>query len=66
MAQIAQTAPLAVGPDEAGRLTGNSRSAVYAAMAAGELKAFKMGKRRLILMTELSIWINRMASENAR
>lgn len=66
MTQAAPITPLAVGPEEAGRMTGHTRSAIYAAIATGELKAFKSGKRRLILMSELSIWIERKAKEGAR
>lgn len=59
-------APLAVSPEDAGRLTGHTRSAIYEAIAEGDLKAFKSGRRRLVLMTELSIWIERKAKEGAR
>lgn len=58
--------PLAVGPETAGQMTGMSRSAIYAAIAAGDLLAFKAGKRRLILVKELETWINRVAKENSR
>lgn len=57
---------LAVGPEEAGRITGNSRSAIYSAIAAGDLKAFKSGRRRLILMSELRQWIVQLAKNGAR
>lgn len=66
MNQAVQTHPLAVGPEEAGRMTGHSRSAIYQAIAAGELNAFKSGKRRLILVRELESWINSVAKENTR
>lgn len=66
MAQSAQTIPLAVGPEDAGRMTGHSRSAIYQAIAEGGLKAFKSGKRRLILVKDLECWINSMAKTNAR
>lgn len=59
-------APLAVGPEEAGRITGHSRSAIYSSIAAGALPSFKAGKRRLILVRELEAWIIRLAKENAR
>ncbi|HDP4807086.1 helix-turn-helix domain-containing protein [Pseudomonas aeruginosa] len=66
MSHAAQIAPLAVGPEDAGRITGHARSAIYEAIASGELKSFKSGKRRLILMSELSLWIERKAKEGAR
>ena len=65
MIQAATLPPLSVGPDEAGRMTGHSRCAIYKVIACGDLKSFKSGKRRLILVTELEAWINRLA-ETAR
>lgn len=58
--------PLAVGPEEAGRLTSQSRSAIYKAIADGSLQSFKNGKRRLILVSELRLWINRLAKVNSK
>jgi excisionase family DNA binding protein len=64
--ESAPLAPMAVGPDEAARITGHSRSAIYNSIAAGDLSSFKAGKRRLILVRELEIWINRLARENSK
>ncbi|WOU31352.1 helix-turn-helix domain-containing protein [Pseudomonas aeruginosa] len=47
-------------------MTGHTRSGIYIAIAQGELKSFKSGKRRLILVTDLRTWIERLAKENAR
>ena len=47
-------------------MTGHTRSAIYSAIARGDLLSFKSGKRRLILVSELQTWINRIAQENAR
>lgn len=66
MTNAAHTAPLAVDPEEAGRMTGHSRSAIYVAIAKGDLESFKSGRRRLILITQLHTWLNRLAKENAR
>ena len=66
MNQAATIAPLAVSPEQAGRMTGHTRSAIYEAMSGGALQAFKSGRRRLILVRELETWINRIARENAR
>lgn len=66
MSQAVQIHPISVGPEEAGRMTGHSRSAIYQAINEGALNAFKSGKRRLILVRELETWINRIAKENAR
>ena len=66
MNQSATLQPLAVGPEEAGRISAHTRSAIYEAMASGELVSFKSGKRRLILVSELEAWLNRLAKEGAR
>lgn len=66
MSHIATLQSIAVGPEEAGRMTGHSRSAIYEAIAKGDLKSFKSGKRRLILVKQLEAWLNRMAKENAK
>ncbi|KES21640.1 MULTISPECIES: helix-turn-helix domain-containing protein [Pseudomonas] len=66
MTQAAPIPPLAVGPEDAARASGTTRSAVYEAIARGDLLSFKAGKRRLILIKELEAWLNRMAKENAR
>jgi excisionase family DNA binding protein len=59
-------APLAVSVEDAARVVGYSRSGVYELIASGDLKAFKLGRRRLILMAELKAWIERAAKEGAR
>ncbi|HEX4549913.1 DNA-binding protein [Pseudomonas sp. MPR-ANC1] len=64
--QAAIATPISVSVEEAARLVGHSRSGIYEVIAQGELKAFKLGKRRLILMTELRAWIERAASEGSR
>lgn len=66
MSQIAATPPLSMSVEEAARLTGYTRSGIYEVIASGDLKAFKLGKRRLILMTELRAWIERAAQAGAR
>lgn len=66
MNQSATLQPLAVGPEEGARISSHSRSAIYEAMARGELESFKSGKRRLILVKDLEAWLNRLAKENAR
>lgn len=58
--------PLAVDPSEAGRITSVSRSAIYKAIAGGSLPSFKNGRRRLILVSELHLWLNRLAKENSK
>lgn len=66
MNQAEQIAPLSVGVEDAARIVGFSRSGIYELLASGELRGFKLGRRRLILMTELKTWVERTARENAR
>jgi len=66
MLQATMATPISVSVEEAARLVGHSRSGIYEVIAQGELKAFKLGKRRLILMTELKAWIERAAKEGSR
>lgn len=66
MTQSATLQPLAVGPEEAARITGHTRSAIYEAISSGDLESFKSGKRRLILVSAAEAWLNRLAKENAR
>ncbi|WP_439878093.1 helix-turn-helix domain-containing protein [Pseudomonas prosekii] len=66
MSQLAAFSPLSVSVEEAARMTGYTRSGIYEVMAKGDLQTFKLGKRRLILMTELKAWIERAAKEGSR
>lgn len=66
MTQAAQISPLAVGPEEAARLAGTTRSAVYKAIAEGHLASFKIGRRRLILVKEIEQFLRKLAKENAK
>ena len=59
MKQATQIAPLAHSPDRAAERIGISTRAVYAAIAAGELRSFKIGKRRLITEQELQGFVQR-------
>ncbi|QKV63036.1 helix-turn-helix domain-containing protein [Pseudomonas sp. 43A] len=66
MEQANQVSPLSVSVEDAARIVGYSRSGVYELIASGDLKAFKIGRRRLILMTELKAWVERAAKDGAR
>ncbi|RON71496.1 helix-turn-helix domain-containing protein [Pseudomonas fluorescens] len=66
MTQAETVNSLSVSVEEAARLTSHSRSGIYEVIASGELKAFKIGRRRLILMTELKAWIERVAKAGSR
>jgi excisionase family DNA binding protein len=64
--QAQQVAPLSVGVEEAARILGISRSATYEFIANGEIKTFKIGRRRLVLTSELKAFIERIAKNNDR
>ncbi|SDU39584.1 helix-turn-helix domain-containing protein [Pseudomonas yamanorum] len=66
MTSSEQIEPLSVSVEGAARIVGYSRSGVYELIASGDLKAFKLGRRRLILMTELRAWIERAAKAGTR
>jgi excisionase family DNA binding protein len=53
---------LAHSPDRAGVRIGVSTRAVYVHIASGELKSFKIGRRRLILEDELKAFVARNAA----
>jgi excisionase family DNA binding protein len=48
---------LAVAPSEAARLTGVGRTTIYEAIGGGALKSVKIGKRRLITIDALKMWL---------
>jgi len=54
-----QLEPLAHSPDRAAQRIGISTRAVYTAIAAGEIRSFKIGKRRLITEQELQGFVQR-------
>ena len=49
--------PLAVSPAEAARLAGVGRTTLYLAMRDGDLRSLKIGKRRLISIDALRVWL---------
>jgi excisionase family DNA binding protein len=55
--------PLAHSPDRAALRLGISTRAVYAHIASGELRSFKLGKRRLIPDAELQRLMQRKLAE---
>lgn len=56
--------PIAVGPAEAARLAGIGRTSLYSALAAGELKSFRYGRRRLIRIAEIDNWLKQLEVAN--
>jgi excisionase family DNA binding protein len=58
--------PLAHSPDRAAQRLGMSLRAVYTHIATGDLRSFKVGKRRLIPDTELQRFVKRKMAEAQR
>jgi len=58
--------PLSVGVEDGARMIGVARSMFYEILARGELKSFKLGRRRLVLVKDMEAYINRQAQENSR
>lgn len=58
--------PLSVGVEDGARLIGVARSMFYEMLARGEIESFKLGRRRLVLVKNLEMFINRQAKENNR
>jgi excisionase family DNA binding protein len=50
-------APRYVRPKDAARISGLSRSAIFAALWSGELRAFRKGRSWLIAIEDLDRWI---------
>lgn len=59
------TEPLAHSPDAAAKRIGTNTRAVYALIASGELRSFKLGKRRLIPDSECLRLVQRKLKEAA-
>lgn len=55
--------PLAHSPDRAAHRIGVSLRAIYSNIASGELRSFKVGKRRLIPDAELVRFVERKMAE---
>ena len=65
MADTSTTEPLAHSPDTAAKRLGTNTRAVYTLLASGELRSFKLGKRRLIPDAELQRLVQRKMAEAA-
>jgi excisionase family DNA binding protein len=55
----------AVSVDEAARRVGLSRTLLYERIAAGDLPSVKIGKRRLVRLTALRAWLQRLERQPA-
>lgn len=65
MAETAQNEPLAHSPERAAQRLGISTRAVYSLIATGELRSFKLGKRRLIPDAECQRIVDRKMAQAA-
>jgi excisionase family DNA binding protein len=63
MVEKASLPPLAHSPDHAAQRVGVSTRAIYTAIASGELRSFKIGKRRLITDEECQRLIQRKMAQ---
>ena len=55
----------AVSVDEAARRVGLSRTLLFERIAAGDLPSVKIGKRRLVRLTALRAWLQRLERQPA-
>jgi excisionase family DNA binding protein len=54
---------LAYSLSEVNKLVGISRSAIYLALRAGELRAVKSGRKTLVLAKELDEWLEKLPAK---
>lgn len=66
MNDTAKTEALAHSPESAARRLGTTTRAIYYLIANGELRSFKLGKRRLIPDKECERLVQRKMTEAAR
>lgn len=66
MADTPTLEPLAHSPESAAKRLGTNTRAVYTLIATGELRSFKIGKRRLITDTECQRLVQRKMAEAAQ
>lgn len=50
---------LAIGIEEAARRVGVGRSFLWSVVRRGELKSYRLGRRRLVRLVDLDRWIRR-------
>ena len=63
MTQTSTTTPLAYGIEQAAELIGKSRSAMFVAVAGGEIQSYKDGRRRMVSARELAEYVARKERE---
>ena len=60
------TTPLAYGIEQAAELIGKSRSAMFVAVAGGEIQSYKDGRRRVVSARALSEYVARKEREGRK
>lgn len=58
--------PYALTIDNAARFSGLSRSRIYELMGAGDLKSFKVGNRRMIMLNDIKAFLDQAAHSQAK
>lgn len=58
--------PYALTIDNAARFSGLSRSRIYELMGAGDLKSFKVGNRRMIMLDDMKAFLDQAAYSHAK
>lgn len=58
--------PYALTIDNAARFSGLSRSRIYELMGAGDLKSFKVGSRRMIMLDDMKAFLDQAAHSQAK
>lgn len=58
--------PYALTIDNAARFSGLSRSRIYELMGAGDLKSFKVGNRRMIMLNDIKAFLDQAAHTQAK
>lgn len=58
--------PLAVSINEASALAGIGRTKLYEAISDGSLPVRKLGRRSLVIVSDLQAWLERLPSVPAR
>jgi excisionase family DNA binding protein len=60
----AQPTPITVSIDQAARLAGIGRTLLYQEISKGRLRARKAGRRTLIPIQELDVWLNALPTRS--
>ncbi len=62
MSETQLSRPIAVSPSEAARMMGLGRTKFYELLAANEITSIKIGTRRLIRISAIEAFLDRLAT----